>query len=371
MDTDSLFYLTMVIAFLTVGLVLQTTYLYTKMLGSRTAGNFLLIQGSFLLWEAFRLSEAYAPTLAIQRSNRIIQYGLLFLSIVCLSIVCLGCLFDALEQKQWMRKQAAITLIALIGLVLITTLMKRRTILYYFVPILPSQLLNLMLWSGTRKNASPVGNLSLQTAIQSIGDCILVLDSKQRIMDANYSFFEPFFFMEKPGTYEEFCNKLNVAGVFHRDNKLPSLKNLLLIEGEQEAEFLLGEESIICSCKTSTLSDKKGESIGSMISFHDITPYRRLLQELENKKRELTEIQDKLQDYLLVVDRLETAKEKREIFLKIQNSIGQEIMELLTMLEVVQLKSDNVSFQELELAVETCRSIISRIRFSVSEIESD
>ena len=366
MDTDSLFYLTMVIAFLTVGLVLQTTYLYTKMLGSRTAGFFLLVQGSLILWEVLRLSEAYAPTLATQHSNRMIQYGLLFLS-----IICLGCLIGALEQKQWMRKQAEITLIALIGLVLITTLMKRRTILYYFVPILPSQLLNLMLWSRTRKNASPVGNLSLKTAIQSMGDCILVLDSKQRIMDANYSFFELYFSMGKPGTYEEFCNKLNVAGVFHKDNNPPSLKDLLLIEEEQEVEFLLGEESIICSCKTSTLSDEKGESIGSMISFHDITPYRRLLQELENKKRELTEIQDKLQDYLLVVDRLEAAKEKREIFLKIQNSIGQEIMELLTMLEVVQLKSDNVSLQELELAVETCRSIIGRIRFSVSEIESE
>lgn len=360
-----MFYLTTAISVTIVILVLQNTYLYTKIYSSRTARALLALQGSFILWAVIRLAEAYAPTPGIISSNRMVQKGLIMLIFLLLLY-----LFWDPEKSLGISRQIMLTAIILSVLMLISMIQNKHSVLYYAIPLIPSEILVLLLWNRERKKTSLTGTLSLKTVIQSMGDCILVLDTKQRIMDANYSFFEQLFSERKPGTYQEFCSIVYEGRVLE-EKEHQSLGELPTLVGEKEIEFLVYKERLICTCKATPLLNTKGDNIGTMISFHDITEYRRLMRELEDKKLELTEIKDKLQDYLQVANRLEAAKEKREIYLKIQNSIGQEIMELLTMLEVVQIKADTVTVQELELAVESCRSIIGRIRGSVTEIEKN
>lgn len=360
---QGVFYLTTVISVTIVILVLQNVYLYTKLHSYRASKSLLLLQGSFILWAVIRLAEVYAPTPNIIRSNHMFQLGV-FLFILLLLFFLLW----RLDKKLGFSGPIIVTAIILLVLMLITLVQEEYNVLYYIVPLVPSEVLSLILLSRVRKSVSLSGRLSLKTVIQSMGDCILVLDTKQRIMDANYSLFEALCSGGKPGTYQEFCSLLYGNRVFG-DKERQSMMNLPDMTEEIEIGFLVGKELITCTCKTTPLFDTKNNNIGTMISVHDITEYRKLMGDLEEKKLELMEIKGKLQDYLQVANQLEAAKEKREIYTKIQNSIGQEIMELLTMLEVVQIKTDTVTLQELELAVETCRSIIGRVRGSVNEIE--
>ncbi len=358
-----MFYLTSVITVAIVILVLQNTYLYTKLHSYRASRVLLLLQGSFILWAVVRLAEGYAPTPAIIRSNHILQWGLIFF--IILLLLFLYCCFD---KNLGFSRPILFTAIILLLLILITLVLEET--FYYIVPLLPAEVLTLILLNRVNKDVSLSGKLSLKTVIQSMGDCILVLDTKQRIMDANYSFFEPFCSEGKPGTYQDFCSLLYGSRVYE-EKEHQSMISIPFKAVEIEIDFLVGKERLTCTCKATPLFDAKNNNIGTMISVHDITEYRKLKGELEAKKLELTEINDKLKDYLQVANKLEEAKEKREIYTKIQNSIGQEITEVLTMLEVAQIKTDAVTLQELELAIETCRGIIGRIRGSVNEIEKN
>lgn len=355
------FYLTTFISIITVILVLQNTYLFTLIRSSVAAVVYLILQGMFALWAILRLTEIYAPTPEKKSENITFQ-----IILVLLILLLLVYLYLDLAKVLRIPRQIILTVVILISLILITN--GKNTLLYYTVPVVVSELLTLMLWYHMRKKEPYSRELSLKSVIQSIGDCILVLDTKQWLMDTNFSFFHPVFAHNKPCTYLDFCNHL-------LDDKITQEKDSQLVleladsKEEKEIDFQLKQEVITCTCKAIPLFNTKCERIGTMISFHNITAHRRLLKELEDKKQELIEINDKLKDYILVVSRLEEAKVKREISLSLQTSIGQEIMELLTMLEVVQMKTDKASLQELELAVETCRKIIGRIRSSVAEIE--
>jgi hypothetical protein len=258
--------------------------------------------------------------------------------------------------------------VLLVGIMKIMSPPGKKALLYYAVPVVVSEMHTLMIWYQVRKRQPSHRELSIKSVIQSIGDCILILDTKHWIRDANFSFFEPVFAQKKPCTYADFCSHLS-AGRVTQEKDIQLLSELLHSEEEKEIDFQLNQETVTCTCKTIPLFNAKCDRIGRMISFHNITAHKRLMEELEDKKQELMDINDKLQDYMVVANRLEEAKVKREISLSIQNSIGQEIMELLTMLEVVQIKTDKPSIQELELAVEACRKIIGKIRSSAIEIE--
>lgn len=358
-----LFWITTFVSVLMVVLVLQNTYLYLRIRSSRASLAYLILQGLLLLWAIMRLAEAYAPTPDTLANNCLLQ--ILFIALILLFYIFL--LWNPAKILHGSR-QIILSAIVLVGLLIITDLSGYKTFLYYTIPVISAEVLTLFMWFHIRSARFGFTELSLKSVIQSMGDCILVLDLKHRIMDANLAFFEPVFGQKKPWTYMDFCRQLSIEEIVSEKER-QILSDLLNAEGEQEINFLINTHALTCTCKTVLLHNAKGDRIGLMISFHNITAHSQLRQELEDKKQELITINNELQDFILVVNRLEEEKVKREISLRIQNSIGQEIMELLTMLEVAKLKTDSTSVHELELAVEACRKLIGRIRESVAEIE--
>jgi hypothetical protein len=212
--------------------------------------------------------------------------------------------------------------------------------------------------------------LSLKNVINNIGDCVLVLDTKYKIMDANFSFFTELF-ATPPNTYIEFVNMLQK---YLADS---SLEMLLISNLETVSDYVM-ELSLDINAKRfyylvriTTMYSHKNVKIGGIVTFHDITDNKNLLLELDKKNTELKLINEKLKDYLLVVDQLEDAKKKKEIVFNVHNSIGQEIMKLISILEVARIKikdKSRYSIFELELAIDACREVIVEIRSSVSKL---
>lgn len=303
------FLITTVVSLSIVGLVTVNTYIFAKLKRTPAATSYILFQGLCVLWIILRLAEMFAPT----------------------------------EEKLDFN------------------------ILYYLAPVSLAAGITLIVWIKIRKHIFSNMELSLKSVIKSIGDCILVLDTKNRIMDANFSFFEELIKGQNPGTYMDFCKLLSQNHIKQSDD-LKILSDGVNSETEREIMLEFNGEDFLCIFKSTPLLNEKMEKIGMIVTFHDISGYRKLINELEEKKEELISINDKLKDYINVVHMLEEAREKKDIAFRIQNSIGQEIMELLSVLEVARIKTGEGSIKELELAIETCRNVIGKIRGSVSEL---
>jgi len=81
---------------------------------------------------------------------------------------------------------------------------------------------------------------------------------------------------------------------------------------------------------TGTMSkNKKNIPVAIILTFHDITKRTELLNELENKNKELDRLNEHLKDYIKAANQLEEEEEKNRASQEIQKTIGACIEKLL------------------------------------------
>lgn len=356
------FSITTLVSFSIVGLVIINTNIFAKLNHTPAAYSYIQFQGICILLTILRLAELFAPTEEKLDFNITVQNLIVFL----VPLFWFSLTYFAIKEK-YLSTLVIMASGVFTVLVILLSFLFKRTLFYYLAPVLLVAGITLMVWKRIRKQELSNVEVSLKSVIKSIGDCTLVLDTKNRIMDANFSFFEEMINGQNPGTYMDFCKLL--SGLYIKEiYNMDILEETVNYETEREIMFDLNGEAFLCTFKATPLLNHKMDRIGMIVTFHDISGYRKLLNELEEKKEELILINDKLKDYINVEYMLEEAREKKDISFRIQSSIGQEIMELLSLLEVARIKTGEGSAKELELAIEACRNVIGKIRGSVSEL---
>lgn len=350
------FLITMLLSLAVVCSVICNTYLLAKMKKTPPFNAYILIQGLMIIWMIFRLAERYAPT------QGKLFFCILIQNLALFPIPFLGLYLYTFISQTTLSKKFACFLSGLLSLMIfIFSQNARGTFFYFSTPAILCLLLSLVGFSVVKHKLFKQSDPTLISAIKSIGGCILILDTKKNIMDANFSFFQKLMSKTPPETLMEFIKLLTAY--------IPEGMPQLEFEKESEFKLVYHNKMYYYTVRSTPLYNNKNINTGEIITFHDMTQYKNLIHELGTKKDELTQVNEKLKDYLLVVDELEEANEKKDIILRIQDSIGHKIMELLVILEVARIKSDEnntISTQELEHAITTCGNVIKEIRSSVS-----
>jgi signal transduction histidine kinase len=129
------------------------------------------------------------------------------------------------------------------------------------------------------------------------------------------------------------------------------------------------EQSFIYGFSRENVLTPRGDIIGCIWSASDQTELQRLYEDLSMKQAELKEIQNYLGSYLEVVEDLERMQSQKDIARKMNETIGQELMTLLKLLQIMNQPTalmDEIKFREqLDLAIGQCREIIGGVRETV------
>jgi len=131
-------------------------------------------------------------------------------------------------------------------------------------------------------------------------------------------------------------------------------------------ELTIGEEKIYFSYSISDLIDDKN-LVGHIITFIDITELLNLLIDLEEKKAESKQVNDKLLNYSQVVYHLEKEKEINKLLEEIITSRDKQMDYLSHLVEKASNELNDEMFEHyIEIAINASNEILDDVRDTVS-----
>lgn len=232
-------------------------------------------------------------------------------------------------------------------------------------------IITLLDWQDLFRDISPV---SLHAFMNSISDAVIIIDGDQNIVDANnLGKLADFAQNKSDQSIVKFVEQMN-KHVMHQTNRiLNDLCGIYLCQVKGDIVLSNGEETCGFSVSATPLYDQTKKRIGGIIIFHDITEEMSLHKALDEKNAELEKTNVQLKDYVMIANRLEEEREKSRIAAEIQNSLGQKIMEILAVLEVLRYSADQDRMrvkENLQKAIDACRGVLADVRTSVARIMS-
>lgn len=207
--------------------------------------------------------------------------------------------------------------------------------------------------------------------MDSIRETILIFDEKGKLIESNSMSLADEFSFEGIMTLKDFREII----MEHRFSG-----NIEIIENTKDSGGKIIREEIglkISNNKRAyftiglTQLGKARETMGTVITLRDISQQKALERDLEHKNSELKRINSKLYDYLAIAHQLEEEKERNQIAVDINSMIGQNIAEILTVLEGLHCSGDDDKIKvgdKLEVAIRSCRLVLDRIRQAVAKL---
>lgn len=182
---------------------------------------------------------------------------------------------------------------------------------------------------------------ALKKIFESLHDSILVVDNYHCIANLNNSFilnFGNYSCDEKVGS---FLNQLQTVVIKNdeSDKILTAIKNGIekpVVKGilNLKDPFNKTYEVII-----QTLDHQKKAYRGRIITFHDITDYNRLLEELNRKNEELFLKNQKLNEHLKTVEELAVANERNRVSREIHDTLGHSLTLLIMLMKAAKIEA--------------------------------
>ncbi|HEX3048574.1 MAG TPA: histidine kinase [Bacillota bacterium] len=129
------------------------------------------------------------------------------------------------------------------------------------------------------------------------------------------------------------------------------------------------------------ITEGKKENLGRIISFRDISDYKKLNQELHHKNDELTVMNDilrnanhKLQEHAATVEELAIARERNRIARDVHDTLGHTLSLLVTILQVTSIsckKDADQTEKKLQEGMVLARKGLEEVRRSVTGLGSN
>ncbi|HEX9061214.1 MAG TPA: sensor histidine kinase, partial [Clostridia bacterium] len=211
---------------------------------------------------------------------------------------------------------------------------------------------------------------------------IVVIDSEHMIVSVNKTFTELF-----PLDYFNYAEGKSID-IFMESLGMPdaAVQNLGMITDIKipyyncELEINLPENRVfsIKSCNSNGNSEKY---LGKFIMFQDITIYKNLLLDIEEKNselaasnEELTSINDQLNEHISIMEELTLYKERNRIAREVHDTLGHTLMLLISHIiiskNIVQ-ENPSESAEKLDEAIKIAQNALSEIRYSIKGLTSD
>ncbi len=219
-------------------------------------------------------------------------------------------------------------------------------------------------------NIVPIANKRL---VENMQEAAMVVDSLNRINIVNRSFMETFGSITSFESFVDvkvFLKSLRSHVVMTESSKniINSIKNCtnksisgeIILTGENEKHLLTNIRPII---------DKKGELLGSVVTFNDITAHNNLIAALNSKNVELEKLNEQLQEYAKTIEELTLAKERTRFARDVHDTLGHTLTLLIALLEVSSItngKDPEKTGEKLNEAATLARNGLMELRRSVS-----
>lgn len=153
--------------------------------------------------------------------------------------------------------------------------------------------------------------------IENMMDTIIIINEKKQILFINET---------------ELRKKINVDSLvdFNDLSKLFNLNQVSTIHLSPEVEQINGLfKGQVISCKASYKSIKnKGSHVGYVVVIEDCSDLEVMIEELRDRKKNLSELENELSRYSRTSQELRVEKERNRLLVEVQNELGHHLAEL-------------------------------------------
>ncbi len=208
--------------------------------------------------------------------------------------------------------------------------------------------------------------------VENMRDSVIVVSRSNRIIDWNSSFVVNFF------NGRPLDSNSGMEILIERFKELsanPLREDFIYMMEDIKCSVNSGELTLAASPKKTynvtvqPVTDGKGEILGRIFTLNDITEYKNLLDELNDKNHELSALNDELEKYAATVEELAVARERNRIAHDVHDTLGHTMTLLISILEVanITLKSDReTTGEKIKEAVKTARGGLKELRRSIT-----
>lgn len=218
--------------------------------------------------------------------------------------------------------------------------------------------------------------IAINDTINSMLDGMIVVHNNGTIIESNELFFRKVLgivAIEDISTIEEFYLKIKKILVY--PNEIDRLEKSLernfvdIVNGTFTIKSIYNKELMIYFT-SKPIFDYSNQKTATLITFFDMTDIYELYKKLEDKNKELTDANSRLQSHVKTVQQLTTERERNKIMADIHDTLGHSMMELLTLLEVIDLiieQNQGDILESVEEAIEKGRDSLKEVRSAVSK----
>jgi signal transduction histidine kinase len=220
--------------------------------------------------------------------------------------------------------------------------------------------------------------MAMRKIVDNMKEAIVVVDNFNKIINFNAAFTDTF-----PGCSSIMNNDdINIFIKILEERLKKDIDSLGTLDSIVKPEVIsyYGELTLFKpSFKTYSVTiqpvfRRNKEVLGRVISFNDVTEYKRLLDELSEKNYELSAMNEQLKEYAATVEELAIAKERNRFARDIHDTLGHTMTLLIALLEVssITCKKDLEKTEEkLHEAIDVAREGLKEVRRSISGLKPE
>jgi len=215
--------------------------------------------------------------------------------------------------------------------------------------------------------------IALRRLVNNMNQAIVVVDSFNKIVDYNNSFlttFKEIKSIKKNIDFEIIIKDLKTV-IVEDDASIKALEILKdkTCEGFKGEICLAIPEFKYLSVDMQSLKAKRKEILVRVISFNDISEYKKLMNEVNEKNLELTNMYEQIKEYASAVEELTITKERNRFARDIHDTLGHTLTLLIALLEVSNItcgKDNEKTREKLKKALIVSREGLKEVRRSIS-----
>lgn len=217
---------------------------------------------------------------------------------------------------------------------------------------------------------------ALLKVFDNMNDAIIIINSFNKIIDFNKS-FKRLFEMNCKLSVNDDIDKFSLCLMQRLESCNINLLNSIVsgTDCSLEGELVLkGNEFEYFSVSVQPLFNKRRNMLGRVIIFSNVSTYKKLMDKLDYKNKELLLINEQLKEYLAAAEDLARERERNRIAQEVHDTLGHTMTMLIALLEVCKItynKDTLMTEQKLSEAIDAARGGLKELRQSLYQIKSE
>ncbi|MCX7708590.1 MAG: histidine kinase [Clostridia bacterium] len=297
---------------------------------------------------------------------------------------CIGGTFilvrHSIRQMGYARKQSILMILA-VSIPFIANIIYLSGNISAQIDITPVTFaISLMLFSvaAFRYRFMNIVPIAFRKIVDNMKEAAVVVDAFNTIVNYNNSFHDVFLKNGRVRLNNEITELMDqlmpdIEKGADTEKAVFGIYNMNTVNFTGELSFIHPERKSF-AVNIQPIYSKKKEILGRVISFNDISEYKKLLDELNEKNEELSAMNEQLKEYAAAVEELTIAKERNRFARDVHDTLGHSMTLLIALMEVSSItcrKDPDKTEEKLAEAVKIAREGLKELRRSISGLSPE